>query len=129
VFVIEKEFINNWKLFVNYNEFKSIEQGSYYAKLNPKIQSKQNIYPYPGQINNNKLLQDLSDSYNNENRENEIILKKDTDKIMILNEELWEFFERRYRGGPKILRKVSLVKTNFNNKIEIDLFHQKVKKP
>ena len=124
IFILEKVFLKNWKLYVNYKEIKQKVEGSRYKIL--KQLSTSNCH-HPGKINNNKLIMDLSNYYNNSFESKNNVLKPDSrEDFIIINKEIWDFFLIHYGGGPEIKRNSYTYKTSFNKKQFIDLFHIKV---
>ncbi len=118
--------MKKWKLYSNYKDFKEKEESNYYLNLNKN--SNLHSFPNPGSINNKKLLMDISNYYNSSNTiEEEFILKHDSEKdYILLDKALWEFFYSKYGGGPKITKNLLFVKTPYNSKYLVDIYHSQV---
>ena len=131
VYLINKQFLNKWKKFVNYSNFKNhlkkslINDGSL-SKINYSLR---NNSEHPGPINNTQLLVPLSEFFNDNDEENpdNIIVKNQLNYLNYkkLDENLWKFFYIRYGGGPMIYKKVLSVKGD-NIYQSIVLFEMKV---
>ncbi len=118
--------MKKWKLFVNYKDFKEKEESNYYINLNKN--SNLHSFTHPGTINNKKLLMDVSNNYNSSNlTEEEFILKHDSEKdYLVINKAIWELFHSKYGGGPKITKNLLFIKTPYNSKYLVDIYHSQV---
>ena len=95
-----------------------------------EINVSDEINPHPGKINNDRIILNLSDFYNDgdkNNPENYVLKKNSESEFVKINKTIWDFFQTKYGGGPIIIKKNVEYKSNFNKKTEIDLFHKKVK--
>ena len=98
--------------------------------------SKNKIYmdknSFPGEINNNSLLIDRNEYYNDGNDDNveNYVLKPDISQrtdFKYVNLEILELFLNNYKGGP-VLKKLFVEensKSSFTKKI-IEIFYRKV---
>ena len=103
-YLIYKPWFENWKKYVNYEDYKRKAQINS-KNFNFKTQSEY----YPGEINNNNLLVDPSNFYNDGNMDDieNIVVKSDInqrEELKIIDKEIWDFFVNRYGGGPVICK-------------------------
>ena len=113
---------------MNYKKIKSKEKSSYYSSMK-EIDASNQTNPHPGKINNDRIILNLSEFYNNgdiNNQENYVLKRNSEDEFVKVNKTIWDYFLTKYGGGPEIIKKSVEYKSNFNNKIVIDLFHKKV---
>ena len=88
---------------------------------------------FPGEINNNSLLLNRKDYYNDGNDEDieNFVLKSELSQrkdFKFVNYELWSLFYKKYKGGP-VLRKITFEedgKSSISKKI-IEIFYRKVR--
>jgi hypothetical protein len=109
--VIDKAWIEKWKLYINYDVLKRINKfPNYYRKKTINIEDSQEDIDkrYPGVIDNSRLVYELKSFHNDGNidsRDN-IIVRVDIDKkedLKLVNREIWEYLNSLYKGGPAIV--------------------------
>jgi len=106
-FLLNHNWLRNWKKYVDYKSVKESSQtyysySSYHKRLH-KIDTESN----PGEIDNWFLLYPLDQYLNNgdANNEENFVVRHDINTktdLKIVNKNIWQFFYERYGGGPQI---------------------------
>lgn len=131
-YVMSKQWLKKWKEYVNYGFIKRNIQYSYYysqysnKKYEIKAESK------PTEIDNKKLLVPL-DSFLNDgdiNNPENVVIRHDINQkleVKIVNKAIWDFFQRRYGGGPEIKKGTIEEQTRYSTipKKIIEIFYRK----
>jgi hypothetical protein len=132
-YILNKNWLNKWKEYVNYNFVKkNIQYSYYYSQYNNKTyEIKEDSHP--GEICNNYLLVPMNEFINDgylDNPENKVIRhnidqKKD---IKIVNKEIWEFFNDIYNSDVEIKKEAISKKSKYSNypKKVIEIYYRKV---
>jgi len=129
IYLINKKWIQSWKKYINKNYFDE----KYDLKKNKNstknkgdntefIESK-----HPGQISNSELLLNLESFYNDGDGKNpdNYIIKQDLSMkrdIKMIHEDLWNFFHKKYGGGPKLCYTQNNSKQNEKNQKQVFQF-------
>ena len=121
VYLINRKWLKSWKKYIN----KSYLDEKYELKKNKNSSKKKEDIDWveskpPGQISNSELLLNLESFYNDndgKNPENYIIkqdlsMKRD---YKLIHEDLWNFFHKKYGGGPKLCYTQNTSKQNEKN--------------
>ena len=106
IYLISRKWLKLWKKNINkeyLDEKYSLKNKTSNQKKNLSWSEDQSPIP----ISNNELLLDINSFYNDGDEENpenfiikqELSMKRD---IKIIHENLWDFFYKRYGGGPKL---------------------------
>ena len=121
IYLIDRKWLKSWKKYIN----KSYLDEKYELKKNKNSSKKKEDIDWveskpPGQISNSELLLNLESFYNDndgKNPENYIIkqdlsMKRD---YKLIHEDLWNFFHKKYGGGPKLCYTQNTSKQNEKN--------------
>ena len=127
VYILNKQWYNKWKNYINYSYFKNKSTNPVYYKNQVSFF---NHHLHPGPISNNNLVVNLCDFVNDGNAKNDenIVIKSDIDfekNIKIIDNTIWKFFFDRYKGGPEIKKPYKVDRKN--DKKQVDLSYQKVR--
>jgi len=130
-YVMNRRWIKKWKSYVNYAYVKRKHQFSFYS--GPSSNFEPNLDDHPGAITNSIILVPLGsflhdgDTANPENQ----VVRSDLDQrndIRLVNRPIWEFFLKKYGGGPEIIKTQMEEKSKNSNytKKAIEVFFRKV---
>jgi hypothetical protein len=132
VFLIDKHWLQKWKDYVRYSDYKRKKKYAYYYKKyksEPEYSSEEIETKHPGKIINNRLICDFSEFHNDGdiNNPDNYIINFEVDKsndIKLLSRELWDFFYNLYSGGPMLEIKIVSEKNNITGTTKriIELF-------
>ena len=106
--LISKLWLRKWKKYVGYEAVKN-EHNTYFSRELKKHDIDKESFPGP--ICNDILLLSKDEYYNDGNMDlfENMIIKPELDlrdDIRIINEKIWNFFHKRYGGGPLIIKPV-----------------------
>ena len=115
LFVINKKWLNKWKIYTNY---KNIKNNNYNFKDDNNNNNNEN---YPGEINNDNLIITNTNILKLKNEKYVIFKQSQKNNIKLINKKMFYFLYNKYKGGPILKFPIN----NFiNNKpiIDIDYF-------
>ncbi len=123
--------MKEWKTYVNYTHVKRKLQYSFYGS---SIEYEPDYTSFPGPIANDKVLVSMDDYLNDgdpENSDNLVVkneLNLQTD-LRLINKKMWEFFHKKYGGGPVVLKGHMEEKSKYSSysRKVIEVFYKKVK--
>ena len=106
IYLINRKWIKQWKKFINkdyLDEKYSLKKKNTNEKQNLNWLESKSLNP----ISNSELLLDIKSFYNDGNEDNpeNYIIKQDLSMkrdIKMIHENLWNFFYKKYGGGPKL---------------------------
>lgn len=127
-YLLSKIWLRKWKQYTDYKTLK--DQNEVYRFRT--IQKTYTIRPelFPGPIDNNVLLVNQDNYYhdnNSEDIENQVV-RHDMDQnneLRIVNEEIWNFFHKRYGGGPAVLKPLIEEDNKFSRRKVFEVYYGK----
>jgi len=104
--VINRRWIREWKTYVNYTHVKRKLQYSFYGS---SVEYEPSYTNFPGPVANEKILVPFTDFLNDGDPTNpdNIVVKNELDMqndLRLVNKAMWEFFQKKYGGGPTVLK-------------------------
>lgn len=134
-YLISKAWLRQWKDFTDYDTIKAQSSTFSFYTSNHLKNKKYQINPekFPGPIKNNDILVPQSNFYNTEDSEDieNIVVRHDINlntDLRIMNEDLWNFFYSRYKGGPIIKKPlVEEVSKGYNKRKVYEVLYMRFK--
>jgi hypothetical protein len=133
LFLINKQWYYDWKTYINKDFFDKIHGlNPNKVKKNGKDIEESKLKfeetPSPGPISNDKILMNLNSFYNDGDMKNpeNFIIKQElgfNKDIKIIHEELWNFYFKKFGGGPELCYKSNNNK-NENQKDALFIFNK-----
>lgn len=128
-------WLKKWKEYVDYAYVKKNLQFSQYYSHYSNLKYQPKLDQVPTKIDNTPLLVPMDSFLNDgddQNPEN-IVIKHNInqrEQVKIVNKEIWEFFQKKYEGGPVILRGAIEEKSRYSSisKKIIEVYYNRVLK-